>query len=243
MQHEDVLETLGFSKNDAKVYLTLLQLGPSPVTKISGRSKVNRTNVYDCLHRLTELGVVAFHKEGETKIFEAADPELLTNIVREKELALNSILPELRLKREFAPKSSEAHIYQGIVAVRNILNHYLEKGEPRYAYGLPHSAHRMVGKFFIEKYHRRRIELGLGFYPIYNSDAKDRIRFLNSLEHSESRWLSKEYDSPVSTSICGDEVVLTLYSENPLTIQIRNGEIAKAYKRYWDLLWKLANVE
>ena len=75
---------------------------------------------------------------------------------------------------------------------------------------------------------------------IYNSDAKERVKWLNKKEGTESRCLPQESDSPVSTTICGDEVVMTLYTKSPLTIQIKNAEIAKAYKQYFDVLWGLA---
>ncbi|MFT4303797.1 MAG: TrmB family transcriptional regulator [Candidatus Woesearchaeota archaeon] len=239
---EEILEELNFSKNEAKVYLCLLENGPSSVTDISTKTKVNRTNIYDCISRLIERGIVSYFKKAETKIFEAADPELLHNILKEKELKLNTIMPELKLKSMMAEKSSEAHIFEGIVAVRNMLNHFLDLNEPRYSYGAPILASKMLGDFFLENYHRRRIQKKLSFQMIYNSDAKKRIDYLNSLELTEARFLKKEYDSPVTTSICGNEVVIFLYGEKPLVIQIKNSQISKAYKKYFDLLWTLADT-
>jgi sugar-specific transcriptional regulator TrmB len=241
MDKEKILEELGFCKNEAKIYLTLLELGASTVTKISSKCKINRSNIYDCLNKLIEKGVVSYFMEKDTKLFEAIDPVLLINILKEKEIKLNSIMPELKLYNQFAKKKSEAHIFEGIVAVRNMFNHFLDIGKPRYAYGAPITASKMLGDYFLENHHRRRIEKKIELYLIYNSDAKARIKFLNSLDYTESRYLPKEYDSPVTTSICGNEVVLFLYSDNPLVIQIKNEMVAKAYKRYFDILWNLAH--
>ena len=59
--------------------------------------------------------------------------------------------------------------------------------------------------------------------------------------YTETKYSAPECDSPVSTTVCGDEVVMTLYDDTPLTIQIKNAKIAQAYKRYFDILWNLAN--
>ncbi|MBR9683372.1 hypothetical protein GOV03_02425 [Candidatus Woesearchaeota archaeon] len=161
-------------------------------------------------------------------------------MVHDKEIKIRSILPQLQLSSELSPSKGEVHIYEGIVAVRNILNHFLEIKKPRYVYGVPNIAAEMIGDFFLKKYHQKRVMARVKMYHIYNSDAKNRTEMLNKLSYTESKHLLPEYDSPVATSICGDEVVLILYIKKPLVIQIRNAEIAKAYKNYFDLLWKIA---
>lgn len=240
MDKENILEDIGFSRNESKVYLALLELGASTVTEISKKTKVNRTNIYDCLKKMIDKGIVSYFIQKEIKLFEAADPEILSGLLKEKEMKLNSIMPELKLHNQMAIKKSEAHIYEGVVAVRNMFNHFNELGKPRYSYGAPYDVTRILGSYFLEGYHRQRMKKKLQFNMIYNSDAKERIKFLNSMDHTEARFLPKKYDSPVTTSICGNEVVLFLYSDNPLVIQIKNEKIAKAYKNYFDILWNIA---
>ena len=238
---KNTLKSLGLTQREAEAYLGLYNFKETTATQLAKITKEHRTNIYDCLNRLIEKGVVSYFREKDKKLFEAADPEMLKNILKEKELNLNSILPELKLKNELAVKKSEAHIFEGIVSIRNMLNHFLEAGKTRYAYGSPITASKMLGDYFLESYHRKRLSKKLKLFLIYNSDAKERINHLNSLELTESRFLPKEYDSPVTTNICGDEVVIFLYSKKPLAIQIRNSQIAEAYKKYFDLLWRLAH--
>lgn len=240
---EEILEELGFSKNEAKVYLALLDIGCAPAGKISEKSGVHRTNVYDALGRLREKGLISFITKGEINFYEATDPKNLMDVLKEKETHLKTVLPQLLLSQTMVKSKGEAHIYEGIRAVRDLLNHFLDIRKPRYVYGVPNIASELLGKGFLEDYHKRRIKLKLPMQHIYNSDAKERISWLNSLPLTESKYLPSEYNSPVATSICGDEIVLTLYSKNPLSIQIKNAEIASAYKKYFDLLWTLAKKE
>ena len=77
---------------------------------------------------------------------------------------------------------------------------------------------------------------------IYNFGAQDRIKYLNSLSNTEAKYLPKEYDSPVSTFICGDEVLLTMWSLEPiLVIRVLNKNLAESYNKYFELLWQLSS--
>ena len=61
---QDVLEEIGLSKNEAKIYLTLLRLGNVTATDIIKESGVHRSNVYDVLDSLVKKGCVAYIQKG-----------------------------------------------------------------------------------------------------------------------------------------------------------------------------------
>ena len=96
-------------------------------------------------------------------------------------------------------------------------------------------------KHFIPGYHKRRQAKKIVMKHIYNYKAQDRIQYLNTLDLTEARYLPEEFDSQVSTIICGDEAVFTLWSPNVWSIRIKNQEIADSYKKYFYLLWEKAN--
>ena len=54
---EEVLLELGFNRNEAKVYLALLELGSGTAGDISKISEVHRTNVYDTLKSLLKKDI------------------------------------------------------------------------------------------------------------------------------------------------------------------------------------------
>ncbi len=238
--NENILEDIGLSKNEAKVYLALIELGSSTVSKISEKSGVHRTNCHDVLNRLIEKGLVAHITKNNARYYEATDPNSLLNILKEKEHKIKKILPQLKLGKELAVKS-EANIHEGLPAAKHILNHLLEKKETILVYGVISDVAELIGPF-LEQFHKKRIKQKIWMKHIYNTDAKDRINYLNKLQYTEARTLPREFDSPVATNICGDEVVLILWKKKALTIQIKNKEIADAYRRYFELMWKLAKI-
>ncbi|MFH1053124.1 MAG: helix-turn-helix domain-containing protein [Candidatus Woesearchaeota archaeon] len=237
---EEVLESIGLSRNEAKVFVALLQIGPSSVGNISQESKIHRTNVYDALDRLTKKGLVSYFMDGnDSKVFEASNPDNLMGIINEKRVLLEKILPSLKIQKEMTEKKSQAHVYEGITAFTRILDGFLNYKEPILVYGIPKKAPEYM-KHFIPGFHNRRIPKKIKMLHIYNHNAIERIKYLNSLLHTEARFLPQQLDSEVSTNICGDEVVFTVWSDPIMTIQINNNKVAESYKKYFYLLWNEA---
>lgn len=97
------LKKLGFSDKEAKVYLALLHLGPSPVRKLAQQSELNRGTTYDALKWLQEKGVVTFYNKESKQYFVAENPDKLHELLHHQELEvrdikrqLESVVPELQ---------------------------------------------------------------------------------------------------------------------------------------------------
>ncbi len=238
---EKNLEEYGLSKNEAKVYLALLELGLVNVGEISKKSKIYRTNIYDALNSLIKKGLVGYVAKNNVKQFEASDPSNLLTVLKEKESKLQIILPQLLLAKEMSKAKTEVHIYESVIASRLVYGNLLKYNEPIFIYGTPRGAASVLGEGFLTQFHQQRVKKKIVQRIIYNEDAKERISLLKKMPYTEVKTLSQELNSPFSTNICGGEVFLTLYSvDPPLTIQIVNREIAQFYKKYFEVLWKVA---
>jgi predicted transcriptional regulator len=238
---EEILEDLGLSKNEVRVYLTLLELGASTSWEISKKIKIHRTNTYDALNRLVKKGLVAYIQRKDKKLYDILDPSQLKNVLREKEIALERIIPELIVAKRFAGEQNEAVILEGIHAFQKILLGWLEFEEPILCYGIPKSAPDFM-KNFIPHFHENRTKKGIMMKHIYNFNAGERITYLNTLAFTEARFLPQQFYSTVSTNICGDEVALVLWNENPIIIKIKNRQVADSYKAYFEVLWNSAKT-
>ena len=98
MRREEILSEIGFSRNESKVYLTLLQIGPSTAGTIAARSNIHRTNVYDAVERLAEKGIVTHIFKGNKKYFEAVDPNHIKEVLNDRSLQFETnVLPSLML--------------------------------------------------------------------------------------------------------------------------------------------------
>lgn len=232
----DTLQEIGLKKNEAKIYSALLEIGSATVGKIAKKSKIHRTNVYDSLEKMVQKGLVSYVLKNKTKHYQATHPENLFLMLNEKRAKLQDILPQLHFSHN--AEKSRVSVYEGKQAIKNILNRFLEKKLPIDVLGIPKEA-ILALEYFIPGYHRKRIKRKIAMRHIYNSNAQDRIEWLNKQPLTEARFLPKEYNSPVSTNICGEEVVFILWGQTPIVIQIEDKEIASSYQKYFELLWKL----
>jgi sugar-specific transcriptional regulator TrmB len=238
--HEEVLKDMGLGINESKVYLALIELGRSTVGNISKKCKVHRTNVYDSLRKLESKGIVVASEKDGTKCFDAKDPHELINLLKKKEEKLKQILPQFTLDYNLASKRiNNAHIFEGAKAVHDILDGFLLYNEPILVYGVPKNAPEILGDW-LAPHHKRRIAKKILMKHIYNEDAKDRVKFLNKMAYTEARYFPKEYNTPVSTEICGEEVIFVFWKTSPIVIHIKNKQIADYYKEYFEHLWRLA---
>ena len=243
---DQILMDLGLSQNESKIYLTLLETGFASPTKIAQISGVHRVNVYDSITKLKDRGLVTQTTNHGKKSYQASPPETLRNILKEKEINLNKILPELELHNKLNKNQQSVQIYESNDFIRNLFLHFLEVKQDIFAIDAPKFAIDKVGKFFQEVIHKRRAEQKQTMYHIYNRDALERIKFLNALPYTQARYLDQENNNNVLTIICGDETAILILHEQPeqksFNILIKNQQIADAYRTHFWILWEKAKT-
>ena len=75
------LKSAGLTDNESKIYLALIDLGPSLAGQISRKTGMYRRSVYDTIEMLIEKGLVSYILQNNRKIFQAANPERLLQII------------------------------------------------------------------------------------------------------------------------------------------------------------------
>jgi len=235
-----ILIELGLSQNEAKVYTALIDLGATTATKISEKSRIHRTNAYEALERLKKKSLVATVIKGKTTFFEATDPSTLSIILKEKEAKLDSILPQLKLAKQLNKKKDSVNIGEGLIAVKDAYFRTLDKKLPIYTMGSPKAASE-IARFFLDQFHKKRIAMKVPMHHIYNSDAVERINVIKQWPYTFVRTLPPQFNAPISTGICGDEVTFKFWDKKDgMAITIQSERIAKAFKNYFDMLWDIA---
>ena len=89
------LQNYGFSEKEAKVYLTVLELGTSIASTIARRSEVKRVTVYSILDDLKRKGIVHETSKDEVKFYSVISPDTLLKQLEQKYEAFKEKVPEL----------------------------------------------------------------------------------------------------------------------------------------------------
>ena len=104
---EKQLQQIGLTENETKIFLTLLDLGSSLAGIISRKSGIHRRSVYDAIDRLIEKGLIGYIVKNNRKYFEAVNPSILLNLLKEKEESIKEILPQLESKFNLTKEKQE----------------------------------------------------------------------------------------------------------------------------------------
>jgi sugar-specific transcriptional regulator TrmB len=239
-----VLQEIGLSKNEIKVYEKLLSIGSSSINRIATESNVHRRNVYDSVEKLISKGLVSEEFISRTRFVSAINPSRLMDIVREKETALEKVLPDLQKKFRSTAEPEKAVLYQGIEGFKNYLNDILEVNEPVYFIGAKAFWLDERLKYFVPKFDKQRIKQGIHFRHIYDFEVRQMSPEILKLRMNEYKFFPKELSSAVAIDLFGDHVV-TFYGvspgklpEKPVQYTVISSKVAEGYKKYFDFMWK-----
>lgn len=185
---EYALEKWGLSPKEIKVYLALLELGESTTARLSEITKINRTTLYDLLNVLIKNGLVGSIIKEKVRYFYAAKPQILLNILKEKEEAIQSIIPLLVKKIGIIGKRPKIEFYEGPRGIDAIHQDVLNNAKEIIAYG----SYAITGKTIEYQsldFRKKRINMKIPLIVITDKSVKE----IEMLKQKEYRKLTKIY--------------------------------------------------
>ena len=132
---EKVLEKIGFSPNEIKVYLTLNKEGSTPAGKISKLAKIDRSSCYNSLKALQEKGLVSYVLIGLVKWFQVTGPKRILDYLREQEEDVKNILPELHAIHKSKKVEGQVRLFKGIRGIRSVFLDIARTGKNNFVFG------------------------------------------------------------------------------------------------------------
>jgi len=242
MQDIPALERIGLTKNDRKVYLSLLEIGSTTVSEPVKRTGLHRSYVYDILDKLIDLGLVGFVIRNKKKYFETAAPERIIEILKGKEQELKEsqtevekVLPELIKRQRIAVEKQEARVFVGKEGIKSILEDILKARKDFVAFGAE-GKFKDIFKWYFDNWQMRRAKLGLKYKIIYNSKLKGE-RPTREQRLVEVRFLPEKYEFPATVIVYRNWVATIIWDAAPVGFVIESSQAAKSFLSYFELLW------
>jgi hypothetical protein len=162
--------------------------------------------------------------------------------VKEKESNLKQIIPQLKVNRDLMSNTTKTELLEGVDSFVRLLSNLLNYEDDICAFGIPSEAPNLM-KYSISRFHNERIRRKINMLHIYNSNAKERISFLNKMKFTSAKYLPAKFNSNVTTVVCGEEVIIVSW-ENPVSsVRIKSESFANAYRNYFSLLWMEAKKD
>lgn len=234
MTPEKVLENMGFSPNEIKVYLALNDHGSSKAGDVAKIAGMDRSSCYNAIKTLQEKGLVSYVMIGKIKWFQATGPKRLLEYLKEQEDDLQKILPELHERHKAVKVKGQVRLFKGIKGVKAVFQDIIRTGADNCVFGNESQLEHVLPDYQ-PQFVRQLKEQG-----IFVRELVRQGRGTPTSNPKQTRYVPANVESPVVTNIYGDKIALIVWTDIPEAIIIENAAAAKAYRNYFEFMWNNA---
>jgi len=235
------LQKLGFSESEAKVYLALLEIGFCTTGPIIKKTGLHRNIVYETLDKLVNKNLASQTIQKGKKHFRPLSPAKILKQEKSKFDLAQKIVPVLiKLQKQ---ENQEVILYEGIDGFHNAHFDALEqmqKGDNIYVLiAGGEKWYRAMGKF-LKKFDRLRTNKNIKDKIVALEGQRKNIELQKKRPLFKVKFLPEKFNVPSGTAIYGNIALIMVYGEPIFVIMIKNSRIAKGFKQYFKVLWKMA---
>ena len=121
------LKNLNLSDKEARVYLSLLELGPSTPYKIAKRAHLKRPTAYVIAEELVEKGLIIQVTGEKNKLYMARSPEAYFEDVENKFRIAKRALPELMALQRKTSEKPNILYFEGMEGIKQVYDYRLKE--------------------------------------------------------------------------------------------------------------------
>lgn len=239
MEAQRALEQLGYTRNEAKVYLAALSLGESHASDIAQKVELPLSTVQTIANALHKEGLLNFYVRKRYKYWAAESPAHLLAKLKEREDMLRAALPRMEALRRMDKKKPHVKIFEGVDEIRLIYDDILETKQHILAIIPWDDWIRLLGRGFMEDFVERRVRHHLRIQLLIpHSAVATQLREHDSEELRETRYLPEDVPIKTTTLIYGEKVaVISLNKKLPTAILIEDADVNETISAFFGELW------
>lgn len=222
------LQEYGLSEKEAKVYLTILELGTNIASTIARRSEIKRVTVYTILDDLKKKWIVNEITKDDIKYYSVISPDILLRQLEQKYESFKNKVPELLAVSEKFANKPKIQFFEWISWLKNLYNELLVHKDPLFAFLSDDDIVPELQQYLNTKFLKQRKEMGIHSSVIVRdtesnkqyleSTKKDKLTEVRLVDNALA-WIEWEL-----ILFWWDKIACALYSPNELmwyTIQSR----------------------
>lgn len=236
------LKKLGFSENEAKVYLALLEIGFSTSGPIIKKVGLHRNIVYDCLEKLIKRGLASETIQRGKKHFRPLSCDKVLKSVKAHVAIAKEMVPALERLKKYQPQ--EIIVYEDKEGFQNSHLDQVESLEPHSTIYVTMAGgeewYENIARVY-KRYEKLRIGKSIKLKLLALETRRKEIEEMQSKRKLFSaRFLPATFKNPAGTVIWADTITILVYGEPVLAISIKNKKVAQAHRQHFNILWKIA---
>jgi len=247
--NEKILEELGLTRGEIKVYLSLLRIGECTTGKIIKEAQISSGKIYEILDKLIHKGLVSYLVKEKTKYFSGSSPKRILDYINEKEIKLkekenNFIkeLPSLIQIEKLGKKEYETTLFQGLKGIQTAIFEALDdltQKDEILAMGITSSKKKHYNLMW-QRWHQLRMQKKIVCKAIFSDKNTEYYTSFKKMKFIKIKVL--EGITPSAIDVMKNRVLIFTYGNEPSCLSIKNPEIAKSFTTFFENLWKISRV-
>jgi sugar-specific transcriptional regulator TrmB len=245
--YQKILEQIGLSSKEAKVYNALLEHGETTPQTLASETKLNRVTTYAVLKSLAEKELVSQIKKAGKIHYRIEHPSKLEEFIQnqkekidQNEKSLASALPSLISNYNLVLQKPGVKYFEGIEGLKKVYLDTLNEKKEILAILTPEEIHPEIHNWLKKIYVKKRTQKGIFAKVIVSSNnPKNEYIKRDKQEFRESLVVSKKYFFGIEMDIYDNKVAFMNYNirEAPIGIIIENKIIAQTMRNFFNLIW------
>jgi sugar-specific transcriptional regulator TrmB len=246
---EKFLSDAGLTKDQAKIYLCLLENGLMNARSISSKTSIGRAFTYKILDQLLALGLVE-KKEyaGKVAFFFPTHPQKIKDIclIRKNEMEtsfnnLNTVFASLVSSYNVLLGKPNVQFFEGVEGLRKVYDDILEIGQDILVISAPVGEGKESVLHLIKEQIERQVARNIktkAITPhssgITTTPVSEDERYLITRKIVPAEKLK----IPAQIIIYGDKVAITNFKEVMVTILMESKHVKETFSTIFDYMWE-----
>lgn len=242
MDLEKVLQNIGFSEKESKIYLALLSLKEALPSTVAKKAGTKRPNTYFILEDLAKNGLVSKVKRGGYYHFQAISPNSLIEDYYKKYDDLKNSLPELVTLHESYVAQPQMSLFEGERGIIRIMDDTLTTSTEILCWADVELAVTSFKEYY-PNYLKKRVEKGIFLKGIFCDDKFARDSKKRSEKELREVCLISKKDYPFKNEInIYDDKVAIISHKDKVGVIITNQNIADTQRSIFKFAFKYAKA-
>lgn len=248
---EHLLQEIGLTANETKIYLTLVKHQGLTYNQIAELSSINRTTCYAVIKRLIESGLVKEDLGKPVAELLAQPPEhLIYGLEKEQAKIIKRVELVKRAAHEISklvPQSQFIEPRINYISGKELHSFFINRCDTwadsvqkngGTIWGFEDSYFQTEMKDFIVHFWSRPKAKGLSL-KLFMDSASDVEEFKDLTSDRQFRFWKQFIDYTTSVLVYGDYVLLVSLDSNPnYTIELHNNLLAQNFAKFFEIMWR-----
>ena len=235
---QEILQGIWLDKNEAKIYLAVLELWKSWVSEIAKKSWVKRTTIYSYINPLLEKDYIKRSILWKREYFVANKPEQLLKSITEKRKKMIESIPLLEWIYNQHSPNPQLEFYEDKNQIKKLYEEILSSWLEINTFFSPEKFYETFwGKFDIKLWELEKLSWWKSRELIRNDSTAKKFTIINN--NTNSKLLPESFKFDVDVLLLWNTIVMVSF-EPLYAIKLKNKALTdfqrNIFNYFWDIL-------